>query len=69
VLCKQKDELLEAVQRHLARLSELAHLEITAIQSKSDNTWLNIDKEIENTIGEKERALGALKQHQQEHGC
>jgi hypothetical protein len=28
-----------------------------------------IDKEIENTLGEKERALGALREHQREHGC
>jgi hypothetical protein len=30
---------------------------------------LAIDKEIETTIGEKERAMGALLEHRQAHGC
>lgn len=60
---------MTAVQQHLVHLAELARAEAEAITSKSDNTWLAIDREIENVVGEKERALGAFKQHQTEHGC
>jgi hypothetical protein len=51
------------------RLSELARREGDAIQSRDDADILAIDKEIETTLGDKERALGALRQHRAEHGC
>jgi hypothetical protein len=51
------------------RLSELARQEAEAVKNRNDETWLAIDKEIENELGRKERALGALKEHQREHGC
>jgi hypothetical protein len=31
--------------------------------------FMKIDKELENTVGEKERAIGALRQHAEEQGC
>ena len=51
------------------RLSKLAHAEADAMRTGNESTWMEIDHQIELTIGEKERALGALKQHRQEHGC
>jgi len=60
---------MTAVQHHLTHLAELARAEAEAINCESENTWLAIDQEIENTVGEKERALGAFKQHRAEHGC
>jgi hypothetical protein len=62
-------QLMTEVQQHLTHLAELARAEAEAISCKSDNTWLAIDREIEHAVGEKERSLGALKQHQNEHGC
>ena len=67
--CQQKDELIQKVQQHLLRLAELAKREAKIIRDTEDVIWLAIDKEIENEIGSKERCLGALKQHQKEHGC
>ena len=53
---------------HLMRLSDLAREEATLI-SKPNGRWLAVDKEIELELGEKERALGALRQHREDHGC
>jgi len=67
--CQRQQELLAEVQRILLKLSELARAESKAMESRSENAWLEIDKQIELTIGEKERSMGALKQHRDEHGC
>jgi hypothetical protein len=69
MICQKQQELIVAAQRHLAKLADLARAQEQALNNRSENTWLAIDKEIETTIGEKERALGALRQHQEEHGC
>ena len=60
---------MDEIQRHLVHLSELARAEVEAIKSESEKTWLEIDRQIENVVGEKERSLGALNQHRTEHGC
>ena len=33
------------------------------------NNWNGLDKELELTVGEKERRIGALRQHIKEPGC
>jgi len=66
--CARQHELLEKVQRHLLRLAELAHEEAGVI-AKNDPRWKDLDKTIENELGEKERTLGALREHQHQHGC
>ncbi len=66
--CLRQQELIAGVQRHLARLAQLARAEEELISDRSE-AWLAIDKEIEMEIGEKERAMGALRQHRREHGC
>jgi hypothetical protein len=63
-----RQELINKVQRHLLRLAELAHEE-AALVSWNDPRWKEVDQAIENVLGEKERALGALKEHRKEHGC
>ncbi len=67
--CTRQQQLIAEVQRHLIRLSELALQEASVITRKDDNTWLAIDKQIEHELGEKERCLGALREHREEHGC
>jgi hypothetical protein len=68
--CLRQQELIAAVQQHLSRLAELMHTESALIADKSDNgKWLDVDKLIEHELGEKERSLGALKEHRHEHGC
>ena len=69
MVCRKKQELMAEVQRQLVHLAELARAESAAIENLTGNTWIAIDKEIENTIGAKERAIGALREHNEEHGC
>ena len=67
--CERQEELVAETQRHLIRLSELAKQESEAIASRNENLILALDQDIENTLGLKERALGALHEHRKEHGC
>jgi hypothetical protein len=53
----------------LTTLAELAHAEREALRSGDQQLIMEIDKQIENVIGEKERGMGALRQHRAEHGC
>ena len=67
--CARQQELIEQVQRHLIRLSELAREEVGIVGPQGRTKWLAIDQEIERELGEKERSLGALQEHRKEHGC
>jgi hypothetical protein len=60
---------MEQAQGVLSRLAELAHEQQIAIREGSEERIMAVDQRIELTLGEKERALGALRQHRQEHGC
>jgi len=50
-------------------LADLSHTEADIVKSGDKDRMLALDKEIENVIGEKERAMGALLEHRQSHGC
>ena len=65
--CLRQQELIEDVQRHLIRISELSRATADALAAGSEGLALEIDKEVE--LGMKERAMGALHQHRREHGC
>lgn len=69
MVCNKQQELLGEVQRHLVHLSELAHAEAELVKSRRGDAGIVVDKEIEETMGRKERAIGALRQHREEHGC
>jgi hypothetical protein len=68
-ICSRRQELIEEVQGHLIRLAELAREEAAVMGGQDQTRWLEVDKRIENTLGEKERAMGALNEHRKEHGC
>jgi len=67
--CLRQQELIEEVRIYLQRLGELAHAEADALTGGHQDLWKEIDQEIENVMGEKERAIGALNEHRAEHGC
>ena len=67
--CLRQEELVTETQRHLIRLAELAKQESEAIASRNESLILALDQDIENTLGLKERSLGALHEHRKEHGC
>lgn len=67
--CLRQQELVAETQRHLIRLAELAKQEAEAIATRNEALILALDQDIENTLGLKERALGALHEHRNIHGC
>jgi hypothetical protein len=67
--CPKREALVDETQHTLMRLAELARRQADALRTGADNLVMALDKEIENTLGEKERTLGALQQHRKEHGC
>ncbi len=67
--CPERRRLIEVVQHHLIRIAELSHATAEALTNGNENLTRELDKEVENEIGAKERALGALRQHREEHGC
>ena len=67
--CSRQEDLIAETQRHLIRLAELAKRESEAIATRDESLILALDQDIENTLGLKERALGALHEHRKEHGC
>jgi len=69
LVCEKQQELVAETQRHLIRLAELAKRESEAIATRNDSLILALDQDIENTLGLKERSLGALHEHRKEHGC
>ena len=66
--CPERDRLINAAKEQLARLSKLSDLQYGAVITTADFIE-SFDKELENVLGEKERLLGALKQHRKDHGC
>ena len=66
--CLRQQELIGEVQKYLIELSRLAREEAEVVKYK-DGRWLEIDKKIEQTLGDKERAIGALREHRETHGC
>jgi hypothetical protein len=67
--CPKLQELIDEAQSHLIRLSELARMQADALASGSENLVMELDKQVENELGAKERSLGALQEHRREHGC
>jgi hypothetical protein len=67
--CGVRLQLEEGVRELLRKLAVLASEEADIVPSGDDPRMDAVDREIENILGEKERAVGALKYHRAEHGC
>lgn len=67
--CPRQQELIEEAQNHLLRLAEMARMQAKALESGNENFVMELDKQVENELGAKERSLGRLRQHREEHGC
>ena len=60
---------MEKVQSTLITLAKIAREQSEAL-GRSDNAAVDtLDKQLENTLGTKERLLGAYNQHVADHGC
>jgi tetrahydromethanopterin S-methyltransferase subunit G len=68
-VCRIKDRLQNLVQHILFEIATLSREEAEILKTGDQKRINEIDKRLENLVGEKERALGAVKQHRTEHGC
>jgi hypothetical protein len=67
--CPQFDRLSSQVEDVLKLLVETVTLQLEVFLSKKPGEFARIDKELELLVGEKERLIGALRQHANEHKC
>jgi hypothetical protein len=67
--CPEYDRLHTEVENVLGNLAQVTTLLLELFCSKDLNGVQRLDKELELTVGEKERTLGALRQHVKEHKC
>lgn len=67
--CSEYESLASAVEQILKDLSEKTSLHLELFRSKQHQRFMRLDKELELLVGEKERAIGSLRQHAKEHKC
>lgn len=67
--CAVNARLQSMVDGILQRLAELTSAQLEAFQSHNQDEFARLDRELEQVVGEKERAIGAMRQHVLEHGC
>lgn len=67
--CTRHDELLEEAQKVLESIHELSAKQVETIEQGVSQRFLSMDRQLELAMGEKERAIGALREHDREHGC
>jgi hypothetical protein len=66
--CRRCAELSAAVDEILKKLNTLTTDQLTAFRRRDDSTFMRLDKELELTVGLKERSIGSLREHRREHG-
>jgi len=57
------------VQQHLIHLADLSRAAAVALENGNHELAQHIDLEIELELGAKERGMGKLEAHREEHGC
>jgi hypothetical protein len=67
--CPERDRLSANITLILSKLIGTTQRQLQAVQDRDQSAMLAFDKELEDLMGEKERAFGALNQHTCEHGC
>ena len=67
--CPEYRRLASYVENVLGNLAQLTTLHLELFRAGDFSACKRIDKELELTVGEKERAIGALRQHMLEHKC
>jgi hypothetical protein len=68
--CEKHEELLVQAQSILNKIHETMRHQSGVLNAEGvSHQFLHYDRELENLMGEKERAVGALREHDEEHGC
>jgi len=67
--CSAYADLETGVQDTLAKLAKTTAAQLAAFRAHDQSRVMRLDKELELTMGAKERSLGALRQHVKDHKC
>lgn len=67
--CQEYASLQHELQLTLQTLSDLTKAMLDAFRSNDRSAFARLDKELETTVGRKERIIGALRQHVKDHRC
>lgn len=67
--CAEYDRLRTDVENVLGNLAQVVTLALELFRAGDFDQVRRLDKELELTVGEKERCLGAMRQHMREHNC
>jgi hypothetical protein len=67
--CQEYANLQHELQLTLQTLSDLTKSMLDAFRANDRNAFSRLDKELETSVGRKERVVGALRQHLKEHKC
>ncbi len=67
--CEKYEELAKCVEHNLANITECTSAQLEAFHADNHQKMLQLDKHLEQLVGEKERSIGALREHMKEHRC
>ncbi len=67
--CPVYEELESEVLLVLEQLVDLTTKQLDAFQAANQPLFMRLDRQLENTVGRKERTIGALRQHVRDHKC
>jgi hypothetical protein len=67
--CPEYDRLHAELENVLGNLAQVTTLLVELFRAKDMEAVHRLDKELELTLGEKERTIGAFGQHVKEHNC
>jgi hypothetical protein len=67
--CPEYDQLSSKLDDILKKLADTTTLQLEIFRSRKPGDFMRVDKELELLVGEKERSIGAIRQHADEHKC
>jgi hypothetical protein len=67
--CPEYANLQHELQLTLQTLSDLTKAMLDAFRGNDRSAFSRLDKELETTVGRKERIVGAIRQHAKDHKC
>jgi hypothetical protein len=68
VTCPERERLAGQLAEVMKQIIQIALRQRTALKTSGRAAYF-LDQEFVEAVGEKERLLGALVEHEQEHGC
>jgi hypothetical protein len=68
-ICPERNKLKAEAAQALREIMKFTDRLLTSLLGDEDVTMTPLDKDLENAVGAKERAFGALTQHRKDHGC